>query len=139
MRASGVPGFIACNLVIALTITAAGCSADVTRFDFSGNKQTTGSIPIPEQPVGNTYSGPPRGLGLTETPLPPAAPPGDLPSTQGLAGNNYNSTVAPPASDPKNVPTYRVIGRKYKTAPPADQTSPQPPTELPSLTNQKPA
>jgi murein DD-endopeptidase MepM/ murein hydrolase activator NlpD len=135
MRASGVPGFIARNLVIALTVTAAGCSAEVTRFDFIGNKQTTtNSIPIPEQSVGNNYSGPPRGLGLTEAPLPPA---NDPPPTQGLAGNNYNNTATPPPSGPQGDPTYRVVGRQYKT-PPANQNAAQPAPQFAALPKQQP-
>src|SRR5262245_48737055 len=111
MRASGVPSLIARNLVIALTVTAAGCSADVTRFDFSNNKQVTGSIPIPEESVGN---GSPRGLGLTEAPLPPA---NDLPPVAGFNSNSTKNAAGPPPSEAKTDVSgnYRVVGRKYKT------------------------
>src|SRR5262249_23060691 len=129
MRASGVPGLIARNLVIALTVAAAGCSADVTRFDFGSNKQTTGSIPIPEETVGSNYNGPPRGRGRPGPPRPPA---NDPPAPNTLTGNNYNSnTAAPPAVGAKTDATgnYRVVGRKYKT-PPATEYTPPPAIEL---------
>ena len=79
-RATGVLGPIARISVIAFTISAAGCSAEVTRFDF-GSKNTTSSIPVPPEPVRNGY-GPanaPRGLGLTEAPLPPCGLAGQQP------------------------------------------------------------
>ena len=49
-RAAGVLGPIARFLVVAFTVSAAGCSADVTRFDL-GSKNTTSSIPVPPEPV----------------------------------------------------------------------------------------
>ena len=106
MRAPGAAGGIARYLVIALTLAAAGCSAEVTRFDFN-NKQTTGSIPpIPDQPVGNGYGAgrPPRGLGLTEAPLPPSDPP---PANYGLAGNNYGSNYASATGRPAAANEYQ--------------------------------
>ena len=80
-RAPGVPGFFARSLIVAMIAAAAGCSADVTRFSYNGS-QTTGSIPVPDEPVGR--GGPPRGLGLSEAPLPP---PADLPPSYGPAAN----------------------------------------------------
>ena len=53
-RATGVLGPIARILVVAFTVSAAGCSAEVTRFDF-GSKNTTSSIPVPPEPVRNSY------------------------------------------------------------------------------------
>ena len=75
-RATGVLSPIARILVVAFTISAAGCSADVTRFDL-GSRNSTSSIPVPPEPVRSSYgpSATPRGLGLTEAPLPPAEPP----------------------------------------------------------------
>ena len=74
-RATGVLSPIARILVVAFTVSAAGCSADVTRFDL-GSKNSTSSIPVPPEPVRSSYgpSATPRGLGLTEAPLPPADP-----------------------------------------------------------------
>jgi murein DD-endopeptidase MepM/ murein hydrolase activator NlpD len=153
LRACGVLGPIARTLVIAFTLSAAGCSADVTRFDFGsgGRNSTTSSIPMPPEPIGNGY-GPntnPRGLGLTEAPLPPTSgPPANYrtasydqspppfaeppPSAAPLgnsrsAGRQYDAPPfadPPPSSEPPG--NYRVIGRQYKTAPPQ-----QPPAEAP--------
>ena len=116
-RATGVLGPIARILVIAVAVSAAGCSADVTRFDFS-SKNTTSSIPVPPEPVRNGYgpSAAPRGLGLTEAPLPPSQPP-----------DNYRMTSRPydaPPSAPsfaERPPSARAAGglsrrgRQYKT------------------------
>ena len=50
------------GLMIAMTVSAGGCSADVTRFDFpafaltnSGAAPTTGSLAAPPQPVARSY------------------------------------------------------------------------------------
>jgi murein DD-endopeptidase MepM/ murein hydrolase activator NlpD len=55
-------GYLARGLVIALTVSAGGCSADVTRFDFpafaltnSGAAPTTGSLAPPPQPLPRSY------------------------------------------------------------------------------------
>jgi murein DD-endopeptidase MepM/ murein hydrolase activator NlpD len=135
-RTPGVPGFIARSLTIAMAIAAAGCSAEVTRFDYNSNKQITGSIPIPDEPVGR--GGPPRGLGFSEAPLPP---PSDLPPSNGLAGTNYgtnygsNHAGPPPAGPPSSDPpgNYRVVGRTYKGPPPTLYTPQQlaPPKQSP--------
>jgi murein DD-endopeptidase MepM/ murein hydrolase activator NlpD len=125
-----VPGFIAWSLMTAMAVAAAGCSADVTRFSY--NKQTTGSIPIPDEPLGR--GGPPRGLGFSEAPLPPAS---DPPVTHGLANNNYGTNYGtsyagpPPQTDAAG--NYRVIGRTYKTPPPTLYTPQQlaPPKQQP--------
>jgi murein DD-endopeptidase MepM/ murein hydrolase activator NlpD len=129
-RAAGVLGPIARISVIAFTVSAAGCSAEVTRFDF-GSKNTTSSIPVPPEPVRNGY-GPanaPRGLGLTEAPLPPS----DLPGNNRFAGRQYDDPppAAPlaerrPPSDPS---TYRVVGRQYK-GPPSGPPRYEPPPQL---------
>jgi murein DD-endopeptidase MepM/ murein hydrolase activator NlpD len=122
------PGFIARSLLIAAIAAAAGCSAEVTRFSYNGS-QTTGSIPVPDEPVGK--NGPPRGLGLSEAPLPP---PTDLPPAHGPAptnyGNNKYQAPQPYAAAPPSEPAgnYRVVGRTYKTPPPA-QYAPQPPQQ----------
>jgi murein DD-endopeptidase MepM/ murein hydrolase activator NlpD len=73
-------------------IALAGCSADVTRFSYSGGGGTTSSIPLPSESV-RGGGGPmrPTGLGVTEAPLDPVD-----------AGGNY-----------------RVVGREYKNAPPS--------------------
>ncbi len=126
-RAPGVPGFIARSFIVAMIAAAAGCSADVTRFSYNGS-QTTGSIPVPDEPVGR--GAPPRGLGLTEAPLPP---PSDLPPSYGPASNSYGNNnyqgpppyAGPPSSEPAG--NYRVVGRSYKTPP--VQYAPQPPPQ----------
>ncbi len=91
--AVGVLGPIARTSLILAIILVSGCSADVTRFGYGGG--TTSSLPVPPEPVGR--GGPaPRGLGVTEAPLPPPD----------MSGN------------------YRVVGREYKTPPPAYEPSP---------------
>ena len=127
-RATGMLGPIARISVVAFTISAAGCSAEVTRFDF-GSKNTTSSIPVPPEPVRNSY-GPantPRGLGLTEAPLPPS----ELPGNSRVAGRQYDDapTAAPlaerrPLSEPPG--NYRVVGRQYKGPPSAPPRSEYP-------------
>jgi murein DD-endopeptidase MepM/ murein hydrolase activator NlpD len=54
--------YAARGLVIAMTVSAGGCSADVTRFDFpafaltnSGAAPTTGSLAPPPQPLPRSY------------------------------------------------------------------------------------
>jgi murein DD-endopeptidase MepM/ murein hydrolase activator NlpD len=91
--AIGVLGPAARTSLILAIILASGCSADVTRFGYGGGG-TTSSLPVPPEPVGR--GGPPRGLGVTEAPLPPPD----------MGGN------------------YRVVGREYKTPPPAYEPSP---------------
>lgn len=125
-RATGVLGPVGRTLVVAFTISAGGCSAEVTRFDFSG-RNTTSSIPVPPEAVRNGYgpNQPPRGLGLTEAPLPP---PADAPGSFRTATREYDappSTAplaerAPPPEPPGN---YRVVGRQYKSPPPAEGPS----------------
>ena len=128
-RATGVLGPIARISVIAFTISAAGCSAEVTRFDFGSSKNTTSSIPVPPEPVRNGYgpSVPPRGLGLTEAPLPPTSEP---PGSYRAAGRQYYDDPPaaaplaerrPPSEPPGN---YRVVGRQYK-GPPRSEYPPQ--------------
>ncbi len=90
--AIGVLGRVARTSLILAIILVSGCSADVTRFGYGGG--TTSSLPVPPEPVGR--GGPPRGLGVTEAPLPP-------PDVDG---------------------SYRVVGREYKNAPPAYQPPP---------------
>jgi murein DD-endopeptidase MepM/ murein hydrolase activator NlpD len=111
---------IARSLVIAFTLSATGCSADVTRFDFGiGSRNTTSSIPVPPEPIGNGYApnANPRGLGLTEAPLPPtSAPPTNYRTTR------YDQSPPPfagPPPAPEPPGNYRVVGRQYKTPPPA--------------------
>jgi murein DD-endopeptidase MepM/ murein hydrolase activator NlpD len=134
-RATGVLGPIARISVIAFTLSLAGCSAEVTRFDF-GSKNTTSSIPVPPEPIGGNGYGPattPRGLGLTEAPLPPS----ELPGNSRVAGRQYDDQPAatsfaerrPPTEPPGN---YRVVGRQYKgppSAPPRFEPPPQLATE----------
>ncbi|MBX9592612.1 MAG: peptidoglycan DD-metalloendopeptidase family protein [Hyphomonadaceae bacterium] len=129
--APGVSGPIARTLIIAVAVSAAGCSAEVTRFDFSGSSRTTtSSIPVPPEPVRSGYapSAPPRGLGLTEAPLPPAPEPhGDYRT----AGRPYDAPPAAPALAERQPPSeppgnYRVVGRQYKT-PPASPFAESPP------------
>lgn len=77
------------SLILAILLTA-GCSSDVTRFGYE-SRDTTSSLPRPSEPTGvGGYTPQPRGLGLTEAPLPPPDGPG----------------------------TYRVVGREYSTPPP---------------------
>jgi len=116
-RACGALGPIARALVIALAAAAAGCSGDVTRFSFS-DKSATGSIPVPPESLGG--NGPPRGMGLTETPLPPSGPPSnsyagpppgyDRPPQNNHAGPPSNYSPSNYAGPPSN---YRVVGRDY--------------------------
>ncbi len=120
-RAAGVLGPIARFLVIAFTVSAAGCSADVTRFDL-GSKNSTSSIPIPPEPVRTGYgpSASPRGLGLTEAPLPPS----ELTDNYRVAGRQYDAPPSPPSfadrtPPPETPDNYRVVGRQYKSRPPA--------------------
>lgn len=130
-RAAGVLGPIARTLVVAFTLSAAACSADVTRFDFGG-RNTTSSIPVPPEPVGNGYrpSASPRGLGLTEAPLPPPSePPASYRSGQ------YDTpptapTFAERPSPPARPDTYRVVGRQYKSPPPASPLAEPPPPRM---------
>jgi murein DD-endopeptidase MepM/ murein hydrolase activator NlpD len=131
-RATGVLSPIARTLVVAFTVSAAGCSADVTRFDL-GSRNSTSSIPVPPEPVRSSY-GPgatPRGLGLTEAPLPPADPADNY----RVAGRQYNAPptapsyaerTPPPPETPEN---YRVVGRQYKTPPPAPRLAEPPPPQ----------
>lgn len=129
-RAAGVLGPIARFLVIAFTVSAAGCSADVTRFDL-GSKNATSSIPIPPEPVRTGYgpSATPRGLGLTEAPLPPS----ELTDNYRVAGRQYEAPPSPPpfadrAPPPPETPeNYRVVGRQYKSRPPAPAFAEPPP------------
>ena len=132
-RATGVLGPISRLLIAGLTLTVAGCSADVTRFGLN-TSNTTSSIPVPPEPIGNRYgpSAAPRGLGLTEAPLPPPEP-------TRMTGRDYDqpppladrssAPYSPPALAERTPPprqddyaqpqgNYRVIGRKYKTSPP---------------------
>lgn len=128
-RATGVLSPIARTLVVAFTIAAAGCSADVTRFDF-GSKNSTSSIPVPPEPVRTGYgpSASPRGLGLTEAPLPPSEPTDNYRA----AGRQYDAPPSapplaqrtPPSEAPEN---YRVVGRQYKMPPPVPQLAEPPP------------
>lgn len=128
-RAVGVLGPIARFLVIAFTVSAAACSADVTRFDL-GSKTATSSIPIPPEPVRTGY-GPsvaPRGVGLTEAPLPPS----ELTDNYRVAGRQYDAPSSPPpfadrAPPPETPENYRVVGRQYKTRPPAPAFAEPPP------------
>ncbi len=119
-RACGALGPIARAFVIALAAAAAGCTGDVTRFSFS-DKSATGSIPVPPAPLGG--NGPPRGMGLTETPLPPSGPPSnsyagpppgyDRPPQNNHAGPPSNYAPSNYAGPPSN---YRVVGRDYGPA-----------------------
>lgn len=128
-RATGVLSPIARALVVAFTISAAGCSADVTRFDL-GSRNSTSSIPVPPEPVRTGY-GPgatPRGLGLTEAPLPPS----ELTDNYRAAGRQYDAppSAPPPAqrTPPPEAPeNYRVVGRQYKTPSPAPRLAEPPP------------
>jgi murein DD-endopeptidase MepM/ murein hydrolase activator NlpD len=144
MRAGVVLCPIARTLVIAFALSAAGCSADVTRFDF-GSKNTTASIPVPPEPVGNGHasSAAPHGLGVIEAPLPPS----ELSGSPRMASRHND---APPAasplaeaSSPPSEPAgnYRVVGRRYNTPPhgePPPERPPRlavrPPFHEPSLT-----
>jgi murein DD-endopeptidase MepM/ murein hydrolase activator NlpD len=86
------------GLIIAMTVSAGGCSADVTRFDFpafaltnsGAGAPTTGSLSGPPQPVARGYqsydesaSNPPPSRSYAAEPLPPpkvavaTAPPTD--------------------------------------------------------------
>lgn len=129
-RATGVLGPIARFLVIAFTVSAAGCSADVTRFDL-GSKNSTSSIPIPPEPVRTGYgpSATPRGLGLTEAPLPPS----ELTDNYRVAGRQYDAPPSPPPFADRTTPppetpeNYRVVGRQYKSRPPAPAFAEPPP------------
>lgn len=130
-RATGVLSPIARTFVVAFTISAAGCSADVSRFDF-GSKNSTSSIPVPPEPIRSSY-GPgatPRGLGLTEAPLPPADPADNY----RVAGRQYTAPPTAPSyaerapPPPETLENYRVVGRQYKTPPPAPRFSEPPPS-----------
>jgi murein DD-endopeptidase MepM/ murein hydrolase activator NlpD len=128
-RAPGCPGFIARILTIALAAAAAGCSSEVTRFSYNGNA-TTGSIPVPEEPIGR--GAPPRGLGITEAPLPPPSPSSGYGPASNTWGSNHGGNPYPPpqpyAGQPSAVDAkgnYRVVGRSYKSQP-ASYTEPQP-------------
>jgi murein DD-endopeptidase MepM/ murein hydrolase activator NlpD len=107
--------------------SVAGCSGEVTRFSYNGSP-TTGSLPIPEEPIGR--GAPPRGLGVTEAPLPPA-PQANYGSNYAPASNSYGSNGyqgPPPYSGPAATDqngNYRVVGRTYKS-PPASYYTPQP-------------
>jgi murein DD-endopeptidase MepM/ murein hydrolase activator NlpD len=120
MRAPGLLGPIARAVVIALTVSAAGCSGDVTRFSFSDKSGSTGSLPMPPEPLGGGMNGPPRGVGLTEAPLPPSGPPsyaGPPPNSYAGPPSNYAGPQAnyagPPPSYAGPPPNYRVVGRDY--------------------------
>ena len=133
-RAAGVLGPIARFLVIAFTVSAAGCSADVTRFDL-GSKNSTSSIPIPPEPVRTGYgpSASPRGLGLTEAPLPPS----ELTDNYRVAGRQYDAPPSPPSfadrtPPPETPDNYRVVGRQYKSRPSAPPLSPSRRNRLPA-------
>jgi murein DD-endopeptidase MepM/ murein hydrolase activator NlpD len=127
-----VLGPITRTLVIACTILAAGCSADVTRFSFGGGG-TTSSIPVPPEPVRHGYgpSATPRGLGVTEAPLPPS----DLHDPPRMSSQPYDAP--PPAKlterqgqsyePPEN---YRVVGRKYNTPAAARPPVAEPPARF---------
>jgi murein DD-endopeptidase MepM/ murein hydrolase activator NlpD len=93
----GLPGLVAGSLAVALAGLAAGCSADVTRFSFNG-KTSTGSLPVPTEPVGlgGGGNGSPRGLGLTEAPLPPP----DQSSNYEVVGRSKYSPPPPPHLGP---------------------------------------
>jgi hypothetical protein len=111
---------------------AAGCSADVTRFSFGGGG-TTSSIPVPPEPVRHGYgpSATPRGLGVTEAPLPPS----DLHDPPRMSSQPYDAP--PPAKlterqgqsyePPEN---YRVVGRKYNTPAAARPPVAEPPARF---------
>ena len=131
-RATGVLGPIARGMVIAAAASAAGCSADVTRFDFS-SKNTTSSIPVPPEPVRNGYgpSAAPRGLGLTEAPLPPSQPPDNYRMTSrpyDAPPSAPSFAERPPSAEPPR--DYRVVGRQYKNAPPPHASLAEPPQQL---------
>lgn len=118
--ATGVLSPISRTSLILAILLSAGCSADVTRFGY-GSRDTTSSLPVPRESIRGGGNGPPRGVGLTDTPLPPSDGPG----------------------------TYRVVGREYSTPPPAydrppayDQAAPQaydpPPSDGPSPSYSQP-
>jgi murein DD-endopeptidase MepM/ murein hydrolase activator NlpD len=106
-RATGVLNLIGWALLALPVVLLVGCSADVTRFNYSGNGATA-SIPIPTEPVNRGPNGPPRGLGLTEAPLPP-------PDTSGnyrVVGRRYDTAAPPPPAPPPAKLTY------YRPMPP---------------------
>lgn len=110
----------------ALALLAAGCSADVTRFDFpafgltGGN--STGSLPSPSEPMhargGSSYGGPVAGYGSNDT-------------YGGSGGGDYGRAAPssyPPTSYPR--PSDRVATRE-PLDPPAGAEMNGPPSSMP--------
>jgi murein DD-endopeptidase MepM/ murein hydrolase activator NlpD len=114
--AIGVLSAIARALLMLSIAFAAACSSDVTRFDFGG-KSTTSSIPLPSEPVGGGGNGPPRGVGLTEAPLPPP----DQPGNYRVVGRQYDrplpSYMAPSPAYTPPAPDYGPPPSAYGPAP----------------------
>jgi len=99
----------------ALTVTAAAAALTSRGFDFGG-KQTTGSIPIPTTPRNGYAPGaPPRGLGLTEAPLPP---PSET-AVQLRPAATITAPRLPRTSAGRTAAINRLVGRTYRTPPPA--------------------
>jgi murein DD-endopeptidase MepM/ murein hydrolase activator NlpD len=96
MRARGLLAPVAGSLTVALAVAAAGCSSDVTRFKL-GSSSTTGSIPVPYEPVvghASVTKGSTTGS-LTEASLPPTDPPNYQPPPP-----NYQPVGRPPTPQP---------------------------------------
>ena len=101
MRARGLLAPVAGSLTVALAVAAAGCSSDVTRFKL-GSSSTTGSIPVPYEPVvghASVTKGSTTGS-LTEASLPPTDPPNYQPPPP-----NYQPVGRPPPTPQPPPPT----------------------------------
>jgi murein DD-endopeptidase MepM/ murein hydrolase activator NlpD len=104
-----------CWLLLALVAPAAGCSADVTRFDFpafgiaDNGGSPTGALPTPSSPVASSPA--------PSTPAwqrPPTSSPGSTPS--------YNSGT--PSYTPNSGPSYTLSsGPSYTNSSPSDTPS----------------
>ena len=111
MRARGLLAPVAGSLTVALAVAAAGCSSDVTRFKL-GSSSTTGSIPVPYEPVvghASVTKGSTTGS-LTEASLPPTDPPNYQPPPP-----NYQPVGRPPPTPQPPPPT---LGPAPKQPPP---------------------
>jgi len=106
VSATSVHSPLAGGLTIAIVLAAAGCSADVTRFNL-GSLGTTGAIQTPLAPT----MGPVHSLALQETTLPPVI----QPQRYQVPGRDYGPPPAPHAA--LKPPPAKDYGPSAKTTP----------------------
>jgi murein DD-endopeptidase MepM/ murein hydrolase activator NlpD len=108
---------VALGLASAMALSAAGCSADVTRFDFPSFGLTgggaTGSLPAPSEPLAG------RGTGGNEAYAGPPARGGPVSSADaGAAERPYASSPYPSLYPTPARPGERVATRRENIGPP---------------------